>query len=285
MSEYRKLMGALNGSIKNGDLRETGLTAINILFDNGDIKYVENQACQAGLSLYYEDRTPILSASKTQKLLCPEDEAKRFCDWLVNRSPYSPAFVTKDAEYCVKEGVVTQTDVNANIMVAGQVVHRYLWEWPEVVSFWNYLSSFYGEDFSFLLAHSYKIRGRKVNEANMGGHMAITTSDIYDDYCLAFRNRKISEDFDDGPYKCVKRYSGFSRIWGKCLGGEHANWKAGSKNYVKSNGFGLKASMENPFRKVYKKAEKVEGSSFSEEQFTVVLKEHFFNKYGEWVNA
>ena len=292
MSDVEAVMEALEASLKKGEIGSKGLTAINVKLEDGRYHPISNTACQAGLRyLTNLDSIPILSASKTQRLGESGDEYKaicvEFCDWLVNQSPYAPAFASKDPLYCVEKGVVTQTNVNANLMVAAQVVHRYLWEWPKVVKEWKKFSEIYGKDFSFLLAHTFNHNKDKVESAHMGGHMAISSNNICEDYILSFRDRKISNSYNTGTFAEKKCYTGFTCIWG--LDSGNGGWLKELKDYVKNKGIVTQEAAKNPFREVYEKQKKqnynYEGVVFKDEEFYTILKEMHNIKYGEWVNA
>jgi hypothetical protein len=78
-----------------------------------------------------------------------------FVDYIINRSAYSAAFVSKDAEQCLKEQMtISSGDHPSNFMVAGLVALRRLWEYTTVVSVAHSLvQEGVPEDLAFILGH------------------------------------------------------------------------------------------------------------------------------------
>ncbi|SPF82095.1 hypothetical protein [Pseudomonas phage GP100] len=78
-----------------------------------------------------------------------------FVDYIINRSAYSETFVSKDAEQCLEDQMtISSGDHPANLMVAGLVALRRLWEYTTVVSVaYALVQQGVSEDLAFILGH------------------------------------------------------------------------------------------------------------------------------------
>jgi hypothetical protein len=78
-----------------------------------------------------------------------------FVDYILNRSPYSETFVSKDAAECLQEQMtISSGDHPSNLLVAGLVALRRLWEYTTVVSVaYSLVQHGVNEDLAFVLGH------------------------------------------------------------------------------------------------------------------------------------
>lgn len=78
-----------------------------------------------------------------------------FVDYILNRSPYAEGFITKDAKQALEQRYTISTgDVPSNLMAAGMVALRRLWEYPYVAkAAYDLAKAGVNEDLAFLLGH------------------------------------------------------------------------------------------------------------------------------------
>lgn len=137
-------------------------TAIVGVFEKDDHKhkFSGNQACHAGLSsLAFSKR--IVNALMTGKsyatgrVLDKEIELW-FVGYILNRSPYAETFITKDAEKALEQRyTVSSGDHPANLVAAGMVALRRLWEYTYVAAAaYSLAKAGVNEDLAFLLGHT-----------------------------------------------------------------------------------------------------------------------------------
>lgn len=159
MKGKEQLLAELNDEKK--DLKWQDTAAIAIIFEDS-IHVSPNQACHAGLSNRYagnKERGAIGVVSALMKpyegRILEEEEATFFLDWLLNRSPYASTFVTKSAHQALFEKVIiSDTTKPSNLMAAGLVASRRLWEYPHYARLFVDLSKGgMNENLAFWLAH------------------------------------------------------------------------------------------------------------------------------------
>lgn len=167
MNNYRKIMAGreeLLSALNKGVRSWTNIAAINIIFP--DSTHVSpNQACHAGLSNNRNGNKKSGSIAVVSALMKPkaaevlyEEEAHYFLDWLLNRSPYSSTFIIKSAEEALYyKAIVSSSDHPSNLMAAGLVASRRLWEYPHIARVMVDLAKVgVNEDLAFYLSHIFR---------------------------------------------------------------------------------------------------------------------------------
>lgn len=122
-------------------------------------KCSSNQACHAGLSNLTSTKRVVSalmdgSGYAEGRGLAPEVELW-FVDYILNRSPYAETFVTKNAkEALAYKYTVSSSDTPSNLMAAGMVALRRLWEYRRVAqAAYDLVQGGVNEDLAFLLGH------------------------------------------------------------------------------------------------------------------------------------
>lgn len=251
MSVYRKIIAGRDKLLENldsGKSKWDECACINIIYPDIDDHISTNQACHAGLNNYNPGSVAVVSAlmkPKKDKIL-GEDEALLFLDWLLNRSPYSCTFITKSAhEALFYKATISSSDHPSNLMAAGMVASRRLWEYPEVARvFCDLVKAGVNEDLAFYLAHLYSgtfDRGGKVGYDGLyAGHCSIDPRVMGEKELLNWlmhRPVKLNE-----PYKNSTKYSGYDSMFG------HNYQRLNVHNNFPYNGE-AKAGNANPFPK------------------------------------
>ncbi len=104
------------------------------IYQNGQIKVNGNTACHATVmgigSPEKKKIASIVTCINRGRDDCNEGVAIGYYDWLLNRSPYASAFVTKDARKAHKKDryVVMDVSVPANLLQGALVATRQTWE-------------------------------------------------------------------------------------------------------------------------------------------------------------
>lgn len=139
-----------------------------------------NQACHAGLDNRYYKGFPMKAGSRIavvssiQKLEVDENVARDFIDYLVNRSCYMDAFASKDVDFILANGFICNTDVPANLLAAGLIASRRMWEYAYVCRGWfSMKEAGVHEDVAFGLAHSLKFNNGEVSHYETSGHCSV----------------------------------------------------------------------------------------------------------------
>lgn len=168
-----ELLTALN----KGERRWSNTAAINIIFP--DSTHISpNQACHAGLSSNHYDNKKSGSVAVVSALMQPqktttldEEEAYHFLDWLLNRSPYSSTFITKSADEALYyKAIISSSDHPSNLMAAGLVASRRLWEYPHIARVMVDLSKAgVNEDLAFYLGHIFRGNFSRTGDNNDWG--------------------------------------------------------------------------------------------------------------------
>jgi len=142
-----------------------------VLFENGYWKdYTSFEVCHASLldEINIKASYVVSWVDKTHEYSIP------FISWLIHRSPWSKAIVSKSVRSVFRNGIIMRTDVPSNFMAQALIITRQLWEYPEIVNKWRDLvKGGVDETLAFVLAH-YGTYGKQVSWAENGGlHNAI----------------------------------------------------------------------------------------------------------------
>lgn len=127
-----------------------------------------NTICHAALSRKYEDhpkdRFAVVNGFQTTyngmngagkwEDTSLEDKAL-YLDWLLNRSPYASTFISKNAISSLNYGFsVSDCATPSNLMAAGLVATRRMWEYPYILRVWVDLTKAgVNENLAYYLAH------------------------------------------------------------------------------------------------------------------------------------
>lgn len=175
MEQYKLIIAGRDhmlGELSSGRSRWTACACICAVKEGSKPVVSTNQACHAGLSQFNTGSLAIVSAlMKPGRDMLDEDEALLFLDWLLNRSPYSQVFITKSAhEALLHKAIVTRTDVPSNLMAAGLVASRRLWEYQEVARvFCDLVKAGVDEDLAFWLGHIARVSFNRSGNADWNG--------------------------------------------------------------------------------------------------------------------
>lgn len=218
MAGREEMLAALNGTGK--DKRSWSDTAcINIIFD-GSTHLSTNQACHAGLSnIRKAGSEAVVSAlMKPQggKIL-EEEEALYFLEWLLNESPYSSTFITKSAEEALfYKATISSSHHPANLMAAGMVASRRLWEYPEVTRYFvDMAKAGVQKDLAFFLAHAlsctFERKGAATWDQHARGHCSLECSRMKAKGLLNFLNHNVTQPKD--TYHRTTSYTGYDGMY------------------------------------------------------------------------
>ncbi|MDB4302057.1 hypothetical protein N9924_00670 [bacterium] len=151
---------------QNNDWYKVALCGVCYEGGKEDLWVSGNTACHAGLNrdgYHGGGAKDIGNAIAVVSMYMTEHEGGGVCDkhkimyldWLLNRSPYQTAFLSKDAEVCVAEGyVVADPTQPSNMMVAGLVAQRRMWEYSYIARTWvSLVEEGCNEDMAYFYAH------------------------------------------------------------------------------------------------------------------------------------
>lgn len=147
-----------------------------------------------------------------------EREALPYINWLINDSPYSEAFLTKDALDCIKNSFVLRTDIPNNLLVGALIATRYVSESPgpaDRITVWNkFVDMGMPPNIAFLFCHLFKMNDKGVTsfQAMSDGHSALTVNVDWD-YIVNFVNG--IKKYPGENYNNTFSYTGVSTLWGK----------------------------------------------------------------------
>ena len=165
MSTYKKAHAMaieLIDRLNSGRLGWDRVAAVAVLKKNGETFFSSNQACHAGLNVNGWGENGPGGVAVASGLMQPkekealwEDEALKYLDWLLNRSPYACTFVSKTPEQALFDKFIISSGHHpSNLMAAGLVASRRLWEYPVIARvFCDLVDAGVKEDLAYYLAH------------------------------------------------------------------------------------------------------------------------------------
>jgi hypothetical protein len=163
-------------------------------------------------------------------------EDLKYLDWVINRSPWSKAFVSKSAKYAtLKRSVIMDAKAPSNLMVGGGVAIRRLWETLRIKKAWlDAVEAGVNEDLAYFLAASSQYTNNnksiKWGEAECGHmNLAVQSMDLADlkaflEHKPWHLNKSYSED---------QSYQGYSNMFVK----EKDRYKVGTAHVWIANNF------------------------------------------------
>lgn len=183
MHLYRQMMKGREEMIAALDSKQrswTNTACVNIIYD-GKTHLSINQACHYGLN-----NDKIGSFAVVSGLMKPhdgkvldEEEALYFLEWLLNESPYSSTFITKSPEEALYyKATISSSHHPSNLMAAGMVASRRLWEYPEIARFFVDMGKAgVKKDLAYFLAHmlecDFKRKGNASWDQYERGHCSL----------------------------------------------------------------------------------------------------------------
>lgn len=152
--------------------------------------------------------------------ILPKEVEVWYLDWLLNRSPYADAFITKDAVKALEERIVVSSGDHAGNYIGGSIVSlRLLWEHTYAAqAAYDLHQAGVAEHLAFLLGHTIQVE-RKIKEdsvtewsANTSWHSSIDVG------CMGFKGIKAffkhkPTYVSDNIYSKAGQYEGYSRMY------------------------------------------------------------------------
>lgn len=258
MSTYKKahaMAVELIDRLNEGKMGWNRTAAVAVLKKNGETFFSSNQACHAGLNLSGWGENGPGGVAVASGLMQPkeketlwEDEALKYLDWLLNRSPYACTFVSKSPQQALLDKFIISSGHHpSNLMAAGLVASRRLWEYHVIARvFCDLVDAGVKEDLSYYLAHialcNFSQKGIIRWDGTNRGHCSFDTERF--DWCvlhnwLNHKPIKLNQNYLDNS-----NYLGYDAMFGGGRGETVGSWI--HKNFpYKGNAKGA----ANPFAK------------------------------------
>lgn len=238
MSTYKKahaMAVELVDRLNKGNMGWHRVAAVAILKKDGKVHFSTNQACHAGLSLNGWGENGPGGVAVASGLMQPkkkeilwEEEALKYLDWLLNRSPYACTFVSKTPEQALLDKfIISSGEHPSNLMAAGLVASRRLWEYPVIARvFCDLIDAGVEEDLAYYLAHiascTFKQNG-SLNWANTNrGHCSIDTEQFGWPTLrnwLSHKPASLNQSYVENA-----NYHGYDGMFGERLGETVGSW-------------------------------------------------------------
>ncbi len=259
MALYTRAVEARDELIKREKDNWSRVASIAIVKEK-DVEYSTNHACHAGLMFNGYGRGGPGARAVVSLLMkpCPvtvemlyEDEALLFLDWLLNRSPYASTFITKSAHEALHhKATISTAYAPSNLMAAGMVASRRLWEYPVIARvFCDLVKAGVNENLSYYLAHIASTRFKcdgNIDWSNSNrGHCSIDTYSMGREEVKNFIENKPVKLNKDYAESC--NYQGYDCMFGSCGGAARRLNQWVHKNFPYSGQ--VKAGGANPFAK------------------------------------
>ena len=197
-----------------------GLNVVNrlaLVYTDGVVGHLESTNCTASLNrLNNGDRQLECILSCVGYGVENEEYYNPFINWLVKRSPYADAFLSKQASKVGKDKcLIVNPNCPSNIMVGGIMAARGTYENTGIAKGWYELTKRgVNENLAFILSHWSQYGGGGVVgfRGYTQNHHAVGGSWATKDYIKAFINNAPS--YVHGNYQEARRYSMIQATWG-----------------------------------------------------------------------
>lgn len=209
------------------------LCAYGCGFEDGSVYDPEYYSCH----LWFRNMTPVtdytvrpfttrtipkskpivmVNTVQTERRGClPKPERDKFFDYLLNRSPFKSAFLSKDTSKLEDDGIMVRLDVPYNLAIAAGILTRAPWEWPGVVTtFINLVAAGLHEDRAFLVAHLVRWvnAGGLVRQITVG-HTGININSMTADGVKNFLDHELPKRSRGPTYQEHRTYGGIDAMW------------------------------------------------------------------------
>jgi hypothetical protein len=216
-------------------------TAIVGVFEKEDSKpkFSSTQVCHAGLNDIRGSKRVVNALMSGQGYatgrVLGKDVELWFVDYILNRSPYAETFITKDAAKALEQKyTVSSGDHPANLMAAGMVALRRLWEYTYVAkAAFDLAQQGVNEDLAFLLGHLIASSDNPGPQSAASwdgfaaGHCSINPGHMDWKACKNFLEHKITKP--NGLFSAGDRYDGYDSMF--CEGPRGRYVQAGDTYY------------------------------------------------------
>jgi len=130
-----------------------GLSTYSLINKDGKVSNRHiGGACYAGIE-YNDFAAPMFLIDLVGKGRLPKKIAVPYVDWWVRESLFSEAFVTKDADVILNQGVILDCQYSCYHVMIAAVGLRYMREMPEIVERWDVFRKYVSPDAAIVLAH------------------------------------------------------------------------------------------------------------------------------------
>tara|TARA_R110000772_G_scaffold129472_2_gene237608 strand:+ start:25705 stop:26517 length:813 start_codon:yes stop_codon:yes gene_type:complete len=200
-------------------MQDEGLNVVNrlaLVYTDGEIKHIASTNCTASLGVGSADRQLECILSCVGYGVENEEYYNPFINWLVKRSPYADAFLSKQASKVGEDKcLIVNPDCPSNIMVGGIIAARGTYENTGIAKSWCELTKRgVNENLAFILSHwaKYGMAGVVGFQGHTQSHHAVDGNYATKCYIKAFINNK---PYRINPtYQSVRRYSCIQSTWG-----------------------------------------------------------------------
>ena len=280
MEQYKAIIAGRDHLIKaldDGERSWSMTAAVCAVYEGGKPVISSNQACHYGMKDFKTGSIAVVSGLMKPALnILDEDEALIFLDYLLNRSPYSEVFITKSAhEALLHKMIVGKSSSPSNLLAAGLVASRRLWEYVEVARVFVDLSKAgVNEDLAFYLAHIARVsfdRSGNCDWSGMkNGHCSMDTGAFGKGSMINWLSHKPVRL--NKPYSKDVNYDGYARMYGPDQG--LSSWIDQNFPYKDA-----KVNMAGPFQR---DGDKATGCEYEALISGMVEFQHTIFKYVGW---
>jgi hypothetical protein len=242
-AEDHDLIDKAVNNLKKSGIAATGdgsSTIVNwcVVDGEGEVKRSPATYCYAGMAtrLLKEPKFLVADLMNDGKLGPSVEDRHAFIDYIINRSPYSPAFVAKDrmlpdnpAENVFGK-TVCRTDVPANLIAAGLTAIRMAWEYKgDAAQVWHLLTKAgCDEDLAYAFAFQIKTLNHRsvVLEARSEGHSSWDGKQFTEKMLSNYLNWQLVKVKDNYLDQCSDKaygvdYRPMCTAWGTGKGDEY----------------------------------------------------------------
>lgn len=197
--------------------RKNNVSNYGLVDETGKFHDLNYSHCHAGLQYNQGVKSPIAVLDGIQHLKVKEEIARRFYEWLFNYSPFESIFQSKSAKTALSHHtMIANTDVPANLMVAGLIAARMTSEYPKIPNIWDaFVNRGLHPNIAFAFAHtlSTEVECQTLTQSNADGHTSIAGTSVYrkKSYSTAFYLNKPVHLMK--PYREHQTYDNLHKIW------------------------------------------------------------------------
>lgn len=92
--------------------------------------------------------------------------AHTYLHWLLNDSPWSNVFLSKNVKETYRRGCIVRTNYPASFIIQALAIYRYVMEFPGRVESWYYINNIIRHPLlSLILVHFYRFEDNKWNQS------------------------------------------------------------------------------------------------------------------------
>lgn len=195
----------------NTEINKSKLCAYSLGLEDGTVVVSTNPFCHAFLQYFREKglaAAPLVLANtvQTERPYYDKNLCSFYLEWLINESPYANAFLSKDVDKLVEDGILVDLRQPYNYVCGAAIATRYAWEYPENAKVFMLLAHEGVDKDKAFLASTSLVK-------NLDGTFSCFPADFHTCLSASRITKEVALNFLEGNLQCGKTSYSIARTY------------------------------------------------------------------------